>query len=145
MIGYFLLVFALFCTGYSLSYGGAKEGFEKYVARKILFQQLEVDPENSELYVFVGDYHYNDKAYDKAVAAYENVIRIDSKNIHALNNLAWLFATCPDEKFRDGERALELASQAVSLKRESFILDTYAEALSLNKRNAEAFRLVKSY
>ncbi len=107
----------------------------------MLFQQLEVDPENSDLYVFVGDYHYNDKDYDKAVSAYENVIRIDSKNIHALNNLAWLFATCPDEQFRDRVRALELASQAVSLKREPFILDTYAEALSLNKRNAEAIKV----
>ncbi|MCP3944897.1 MAG: M48 family metalloprotease [Desulfobacteraceae bacterium] len=143
IMGYFLLVFALFCLGYSISYGRAKDGFEKYIAKEILFQQLEVGPENSDLYVFVGDYYYNDKVYDKAVAAYENVIRIDSKNIHALNNLAWLFATCPDEQFRDGARSLELASKAVSLKREAFVLDTYAEALSVNKRNAEAIEVAK--
>ncbi|MBU3951611.1 MAG: peptidase, partial [Proteobacteria bacterium] len=57
---------------------------------------------------------------------------------HALNNLAWLFATCPDEQFRDGPRALALAEKAVSLRQEAFILDTYAEALSINNRNAEA-------
>jgi len=143
MIGYLLLVLALFYTGYSLSYGGAKEAFEKYVAREILFQQLEVDPENSDIYAVVGDYHYNDKAYGKARAAYENVILIDAKNIHALNNLAWLFATCPDEKFRDAPRAIELASQAVLLKREAFVLDTYAEALALNKRKAQAIEAAK--
>ncbi|RLB91251.1 MAG: peptidase [Deltaproteobacteria bacterium] len=143
MIGYLLLVLALFCTGYSISYGGAKDAFEQYVARKILFQQLEVDPENSDIYVFVGDYHYNEKSYEKAVAAYENVILIDAKNIHALNNLAWLFATCPDAKFRDGARALELASQAVLLKRVAFVLDTYAEALALNKRKAQAIEAAK--
>ncbi len=143
ILGYFLVVLILLCTGYSINYGMAKDAFGKYVAGKILFQQLEVDPENLDLYVFVGDYHYNDKAYDKAVAAYENVIRIDSKNIHALNNLAWLFATCPDEQFRDRVRSLELASLAVSIKREPFLLDTYAEALSLNKRNAEAIKVSK--
>ncbi len=143
IIGYFLLVLALFCTGYSIGYGGAKDAFEQYVAKKILFQQLEVDPENSDIYVFVGDFHYNEKAYGKAAAAYENVILIDSKNIHALNNLAWLFATCPDTQFRNGPRALELASQAVSLKREAFVLDTYAEALAFNKRNVEALEAAK--
>ncbi|MCP4723169.1 MAG: M48 family metalloprotease [Desulfobacteraceae bacterium] len=143
ILAYFVLVLALFCTGYSMSYGAAKDAFGKYVAREILIQQLEVDPENSDLYVFVGDYHYNDKAYDKAAAAYENVIRIDAKNIHALNNLAWLFATCPDEQFRNGPRALELASKAVSLRREAFVLDTYAEALFVNKRNAEAIMVAK--
>ena len=93
--------------------------------------------------MFVGDYHYNEKAYGKAVAAYENVILIDSKNIHALNNLAWLLATCPDVQFRDAPRALGLVSQAVLLKREPFVLDTYAEALALNKRNAEAIEASK--
>ncbi len=143
MFGYFLLVLALFYTGYSLSYGRAKDTFGNYVAKQILFQQLAVEPENSDLYVYVGDYHYNDKAYGKAVAAYENVIRIDSKNIHALNNLAWLLATCPDEQFRDGVKALELASKAVLIKREAFVLDTYAEALSLNNRNDEAVEAAK--
>jgi Zn-dependent protease with chaperone function len=143
ILGYCLLIFSLFCLGYSISYGGAKDAFEQYVARALLFQQLAVDPENSDLYVFVGDYHYNEKAYDKAVAAYENVILIDSKNIHALNNLAWLLATCPDERFRNAPRALELAYQAVLLKREAFVLDTYAEALALNKRNAEAIEAAK--
>jgi len=138
IFGYFIFVLILFYAGYSISHGRAKDSFEKYIAGQILFQQLEVDPANSDLYLLVGDYHYNDNAYGKAVAAYENVIRIDSNNIHALNNLAWLLATCPDKRFRNKAKALELASKAVSIKRESFVLDTYAEALSINSRKAEA-------
>jgi Zn-dependent protease with chaperone function len=143
IVGYFVFVLALFTAGYSISYGVAKDAFGKYIAQEILFQQLEVDPDNSDLYVFVGDYYYNEKAYDKAVDAYENVIRIDKKNIHALNNLAWLFATCPDEQFKDTPRALELALKAISIKREAFVLDTYAEALFLNKQIDQAVEMAK--
>lgn len=138
MIGYVAMVLILFSAGYSISYGSAKAGFEKYIARLVLTQQMAVDPENSDLYVFVGDYYYSDRAYEKAADAYENVIRIDDKNIHALNNLAWLLATCPDEQFRDGPRALDLALRAVSLGKEAFIMDTYAEALFVNNRYREA-------
>ena len=39
---------------------------------------------------------------------------------HALrhNQLAWLLATCPEAKFRDAKRAVELAKRAVELKRQ---------------------------
>lgn len=143
MLGYLILILAVFSLGYSISHGRSKDSFEAYIARQVLIQQLEIDPENSDLYAFIGDSHYNDKAYDKAVDAYENVIRIDSKNVHALNNLAWLLVTCPDAQFRDGVRALELASIAVSLKRESFVLDTYAEALAANNRYTGAIAAAK--
>jgi len=99
---------------------------------------LDVDPDNSDLYVFVGDYYYDKDAYQEAVNAYENVLRIDPQNVHALNNLAWLLATCPDETFRNPEKSLELASRAVALEHKSYILDTYAEALAMNQRFAEA-------
>jgi Zn-dependent protease with chaperone function len=143
ILGYLILVILVFSLGYSISHGRAKDAFETYIASQVLIQQLEIDPANSDLYVFVGDSLYHDKAYGKALSAYENVIRIDSKNVHALNNLAWLLATCPDAQFRDGVRALELAFIAVSLKREPFILDTYAEALAANNRNAEAVEAAK--
>jgi Flp pilus assembly protein TadD len=34
----------------------------------------------------------------------------------AANNFAWLLATCPREKFRDGPRAVALARRAVRLE-----------------------------
>jgi hypothetical protein len=32
-----------------------------------------------------------------------------------LNTFAWLLATCPEAKYRDGERAVELATRACEL------------------------------
>jgi cytochrome c-type biogenesis protein CcmH/NrfG len=138
MAAYAGIVLIIFSLGYSISYGPYKDAFGQYIAGKILTQQMALDPENSDLYVLVGDYYYNEKEYRKAREAYENVLRIAPENVHALNNLAWLLATCPDKGFRDGPRSLELASLALELSVEPHILDTYAEALFVNNRFSEA-------
>jgi tetratricopeptide (TPR) repeat protein len=53
--------------------------------------------------------------YEKAIADYKQAIVIDSKCKLAYQSLAWLQATCPDEKYRDGEKAVENASKAYQL------------------------------
>lgn len=138
ILAYAIGVAVVFYLGYSISYGGYKEPFGKFITSEILSQHLAVDPENSDLYVFVGDYYYNDKNYPKARDAYENVLLIDEKNVHALNNLAWLLATCPDEAVRDKAKSLELVVRALAIENAPFILDTYAEALFMNGRPLEA-------
>ena len=132
MTGYFILVTLLFSVGYAINYGAASDVFGNYIAEKILLQQLEVQPENSEMYALVGDYYYNNKNYGKAIDSYENVLRVDPENVHALNNLSWLFATCPNHEYRNEKKALENAKRALEQKREAFVLDTYAEALFVN-------------
>jgi len=132
MIGYFVITAVLFGFGYSINYGFAKDGFSTFITEKILLQQLDVDPENSELYALVGDYYYNNQEYGKAIDSYENVLKVDPDNVHALNNLSWLFATCPKQEYRNGKKALENAARALMHKKEAFVLDTYAEALFVN-------------
>jgi tetratricopeptide (TPR) repeat protein len=46
----------------------------------------------------------------------------------AANALAWLLATCPDAKIRDGQEAVRLALKAVSIDRNAQNLDTLAAA-----------------
>ena len=46
---------------------------------------------------------------------YREALRINPKSGTACNNLAWLQATCPDEHFRDGKKAIENATQACEL------------------------------
>ncbi len=130
-------------AGYTLQYGGGQAWFSDFITEQVLVQQLAVDPDNSELYVSVGDYYYSRKAYARAVDAYENVLHIDGRNIHALNNLAWLLVTCPDPAFRNPEKGLFLAAKAVAVKREAFVLDTYAEALALNGQVEDAVRIAQ--
>ena len=110
----------------------AKDAFDNFIAENILLQQLDIDPDNSDLYVVVGDYYYSKKNYEKAIDSYENVLRVDRENIHALNNLSWLFSTCSEEEYRNRKKALDYASRALEQKREAFVLDTYAEALFVN-------------
>jgi tetratricopeptide (TPR) repeat protein/tRNA A-37 threonylcarbamoyl transferase component Bud32 len=50
-----------------------------------------------------------------AIASYCEAVRLNPKYALALNNLAWLLATHPDELFRNGAEAVELASRAVQL------------------------------
>jgi Zn-dependent protease with chaperone function len=130
--GYFVLIALLFGVGYSINFGMAKDAFGDFIAENILYQQLEVEPENSDLYVLVGDYYYNKKNYEKAIDSYNNVLRVDPENVHALNNLAWLFATCPNVKFQNRQKALEYSTRALKQSRQAFILDTYAQACFVN-------------
>src|SRR5262245_55361586 len=51
----------------------------------------------------------------EAIADYEAVVKVDPENSHVLNNLAWLLATSPDEKLRNGKRAIELATAGCKL------------------------------
>jgi tetratricopeptide (TPR) repeat protein len=51
----------------------------------------------------------------EAIAAWNEALRLEPRNAHHHNNLAWLLATCPEAKFRDPRRAVELAQKAVEL------------------------------
>jgi tetratricopeptide (TPR) repeat protein len=54
-------------------------------------------------------------AYAKAIADLDEAVRIDPGDSEAQNNLAWIRATCPDARYRDGRRAVESATKACEL------------------------------
>ena len=51
----------------------------------------------------------------EAVAHFDQALRTDPNSIEALNNLAWLLATCSDSTVRDGTRAVQLAERGCNL------------------------------
>lgn len=53
--------------------------------------------------------------FDRAQADLEQAIRLGGEDPRALNQLAWLLSTCPEPKFRNPSRAVELAQRAVDL------------------------------
>ena len=62
--------------------------------------------------------------YDNAIALYEKVLKTDSDNVLAMNNLAWIL------KDADNERALQLAESAYKQQpRSPEIMDTLAQVL----------------
>jgi tetratricopeptide (TPR) repeat protein len=51
----------------------------------------------------------------EAIADYERAYKLDPKDSGLLNNFAWVLATSPDDKLRDGKRAVTLATEACRL------------------------------
>ena len=70
-------------------------------------------------------------------------MRLAPGNFHALNNLAWLLATCPLETIRNGPEAVALARRACELTgfREPIPLNTLAAALAETGQFTEAVQM----
>ena len=66
--------------------------------------------------------------YDKAISDINKALEINPSDAEAYNNLAWILATCPDARYRDGTEAVELAQKSVDLVLHSQNLDTLAAA-----------------
>jgi tetratricopeptide (TPR) repeat protein len=55
------------------------------------------------------------KEYDKAITDHSEAIKIDPRLAGAYNNRAWLRATCPEAKYRDGKAAVDDAMKACEM------------------------------
>ncbi|RPJ79696.1 MAG: tetratricopeptide repeat protein, partial [Deltaproteobacteria bacterium] len=89
---------------------------------------IELEPHYTNAYNNRGISWRNMGEYLKAIADYTRTMEINPSDPEAYNSLAWILATCPDSKSRDGKRAVELSSRAFLLRPDSFKLDTLAAA-----------------
>ncbi len=125
-------------VGYNLNFGETGKRLDKQFLEKIILRELEKRPDNPNLYSTLGDLYYSSEKYEETIKAYEQSIICKPDNPRVLNNLAWLYATCDDKRFRDPKRALELAIKAARLKEAPHILDTLAESYYVNGRIEDA-------
>jgi tetratricopeptide (TPR) repeat protein len=81
--------------------------------------------------------------FEEAVAALERAIRIHPDFVNPRKNLAWLQATCPDERFRDAEAAIQSARRAIDLciDGEEFLYPILAAAHAEARDSEEAVRV----
>lgn len=77
-----------------------------------LDEALRIDPKYAVAYDTRGDVWVAKGEYSKALKDYSEALRLDPKNPGYAASLARLLAACPDDKLRDGKRALELATKA---------------------------------
>jgi tetratricopeptide (TPR) repeat protein len=129
---YALCTLVLGGIGYQLNYGEAGRVLNERFFESVIVREIVKTPDNANLYVMLGDLQYHRNDFAAAVSAYENAITIHGDHSRALNNLAWLYATCDDPSFRRPERALSLAKRAVALEKKAHILDTLAESYYAN-------------
>jgi tetratricopeptide (TPR) repeat protein len=103
---------------------------------------LKADPANATTYYNRGRANQYSGNYDAAAQDYTDAIRADANYLPAYNNAAWLAATCPDEKYRNGKMALEYAERATQMTQGKVweVLDTLAAAQAENGDYAAAVK-----
>jgi len=89
---------------------------------------LALEPANAAALRGRGDAYLNQGQQASAIADYEEALKFDEDNSGVLNNLAWVLATSPDDKLRDGKRAVELATEACEVTefKQAHVLSTLA-------------------
>ena len=78
-------------------------------------QALAINPNVKNSYRNRADAWEKKGQHDKAVADYNQALSVNPNDDAAYNSLAWLYATCPDEKYRNGKKAFEYAYKAFQL------------------------------
>ncbi len=106
----------------------AKKAFDRAIAD--CNEALRLDPDFAFAYNNRGLAWSGKKEYSKAIADFNQAVRLDPTLLEGYNNTAWLLATCPEERFRNGNRAIELATKACELSEWTIpgTLDTIAAA-----------------
>ena len=117
-------------------------------ASPYLQEAVRLDPKLSTVYLKLG--YLTDKAGNtgQAIAYYREGVRLNPGQADACNNLAWMLATCPDAKLRNGTEAVGWAeigcgltgyAQAVFI---GTLAAAYAEASRFEKAVATAEKAV---
>lgn len=104
---------------------------------------IENDPKASIAYRGRADAYYRKNDYRKSIKDYLKTIDIEPRDSFAYNNLAWIFSTCADAKFRDGEKALQYSQKAVELDPSPYNLSTLAAAYAENDKFGKAVKILK--
>ncbi len=73
-----------------------------------------------------------------ALGDYVQALSVNPDYIEVYNNIAWILATSPDERLRDGERAVALAERAAAHTPDVNFMDTLAAAYAEAGRFDEA-------
>jgi len=147
---YLIALLFIGAIGYQLNFGEAGKQLNAHFLEKIVRSELEKTPHNAKLYSTLGDLYFARKQYAETIEAYAQAIKLQPENAQVLNNLAWLYATCEDERFRNPKQALKLAEKAANIEQAAHVLDTLAESYFINgmleaaiDAEKEALRLAK--
>ncbi len=118
-----------------------KKNADTNIAEAYIEQLKNHGEENAAWYMVMGQLMFKNHEYGRALDAYEKALELDPDNPDILNNMAWLYATADKAEFRKPQMALMLAMKAASLKPESYILDTLAEAFFINGYVQQAIKV----
>lgn len=95
-----------------------------------LTEAIKLDPKDTSAFVDRAIVRVIRGDWEQAVADFDEAIKIDPKHVNALTHRAMIRATCPEEKLRDGKKALADAKAACELTNwaAGYPLEGYAAA-----------------
>ena len=105
-------------------------------------EAIRLEPKSAYMYASRGTARKYRREFAKAIADFAEAIALEPTYDFALASQAWLLATCPDAKCRDGKKAIELARtlcELGALKNGTWI-DTLAAAYAEAGQFAEAIK-----
>lgn len=104
---------------------------------------LDIDPMHLEARYIIGHVYISAKSYAKAEAQLLALIEDYPEDFKLKNNLAWLYATAEDPKFRNGEKAVQIAQEAMVLAPNAHhVWSTLAEAYYISGEYEKAHRAI---
>ena len=130
--------------GYQLNYGTAGQMLSTRFFEHAIRIELEKSPGNADLHTTMGDLYFERRRYVEAATQYQSAIVISPEHARALNNLAWLYATCEDATMRKPKQALQLAQRAAEIDPQAHVLDTLAESYFVNGDVHNALSIAKA-
>jgi protein O-mannosyl-transferase len=106
---------------------------------------LELDPANVEARNTLGTALIQQGHIREAIEQWQEVLATQPENGNAASNLAWVFATCPEDSIRDGTRAVELGERALRISggKIPMIYKVLAAAYAENGRFADAIETAR--
>lgn len=109
-----------------------------YLLRKRMFEEaaaqfeicLASHPRFNDARVMLGQVLAAQGKYAEALRHFRTACEMEPRNLQAVNNLAWLLATCPQDATRNGGQAVQLAAAACQLTsyQDPLLLNTLAAA-----------------
>jgi len=107
----------------------------------VLWQKARAtEPKDGRFHTLLADAFLRAGSQQDAIGEYEQAVRNSVGDPLPRNSLAWLLATSSDASLRDGDRAVELANEAVRLSngKDPNYLRTLAAACAESGRFVEA-------
>ena len=125
----------------SLAFDYLKSG-NLEAARAQFLKVIETAPGDADAYRGLAEIHAGLHQPGTAISYYRRALESAPDSAGALNNVAWLLATCPEAQFRDGAQAVQYAERACKLTdyKAAFALGTLAAAYAEAGRFADAVR-----
>ncbi len=113
-----------------LQLGDLQVGWKPAQAVETFSTVLVAEPHQWQALRGRGDAYLNLGRQAEAIADYEKALTLQPEDHSILNNFAWVLATSPDAKLRDGRRAVRLATAACEATgyKAAYILSTLAAA-----------------